>query len=350
MPTIDDVAKRAGVSKMTVSRAINGSGYVSDKTRARVEQAIEDLDFRPNMMAKGLASGRRTNTIAHVMVDVEDMIHALVNKGIEEACYERGYSTIVCDANAKDRENNYISMIIDKQMSGAVFHHLDINAAQVNWMHEAGVKCVLVDNENDVKHARHIRTNNYRGGYLAAEHLIERGHTKLGCMFGVMDLPEQTEGHIEYVDTFQYNIWKDRTRGFCDCIEAHGLQVNKDYFFQGDGTLKYGLKKAYEIMSHILSLEDRPTAVYCQNDIMALGALNAVLEKKLDVPAAVAIIGHDGIQIINSFQPRISTIVQPQYQTGYLAANMLIDLIEEKETASYEPVLLEPELAIGGTT
>lgn len=351
MVTIDDVAKRAGVSRTTVSRVINNNGYVKAETLDKVQQAIAELNYRPNIAARGLVTNRRMNTIAHIMIDIDDMIHVMVNKGIEEACYKRGYSTIVCDANTKDRENDYINMIIDKSIGGAIFHHLDIKSEQVELMHSAGVKCVLIDNEKEIPLVPNICTNDYLGGYLAAQHLIERGHTKLGCMFGVMSEPKPVDGTVEYIDTFQYNIWKQRTRGFYNGMKAHGLKINKDFFYQGDGTMKHGLKKANEIMTKVLSSKDRPTAIYCENDVMALGALNAALKLKLDIPQEIAIMGHDGLFIVDAFYPRLTTIVQPQYQMGYLAANIVMDLIEGKKSArKHEKIILEPRLAIGETT
>lgn len=351
MPTIDDVAIKAGVSKTTVSRVINNNGYVKAETLKSVQKAISELNYRPNIAARGLVTNRRMNTIAHIMIDIDDMIHVTINKGIEEACFKRGYSTIVCDANAKDRENEYINMIIDKSIGGAIFHHLDISAEQVELMHSAGVKCVLIDNENEIPLVPNIYTNNYLGGYLAAQHLIERGHTKIGCMFGVMSQPKPEDGHVEYIDTFQYNIWKQRTRGFYNGLKAYGLKVHKNYFYQGDGTLKHGLKKANNIMTEILSSTDRPTAIYCENDVMALGALNAALKQKLDIPQEIAIMGHDGLAIVDAFYPKITTIVQPQYRMGYLASNIVMDLIEgKKRIKKFEKIILEPRLAIGETT
>lgn len=347
MITISDVARQAKVSKMTVSRVLNNSGYVKAETRRRVEQVIAELNYRPNMLARGLVSGR-THTLAHVMVDIDDMFHVMVNKGFEEACYKRGYGVVVCDAGSKDRENDYINMIIDKHIDGVMFHHLDIKEEQVERLKNAGISCVLIDNENELPNACNICTDNYKGGYMAVEHLIERGHTKIGCMYGVMQRPKPENGNIEYVDTFQYNIWRERTRGFCDALKAHGLEVNKNYFFQGDGTMKHGLKKAHDIMKHILTLEDRPTALYCENDVMAIGALNALLKQKLDVPETIAIIGHDGLEIGNILYPKLTTIEQPRYDMGFLAATMLIDLIEGK--SEIKNVKLEPKLVIRETT
>ena len=347
MATIGDVARRAGFSKMTVSRVLNNKGYVKEETRRRITDAIAEFNYRPNMIARGLVTGH-SHTVAHVMLDIDDMIHVAVNSGFEEACYERGYSTIVCDASRKSREDDYIDMIIDKQIDGAMFHHLDITEEQAGRMIAAGVKCVLIDNENEITSVSNIYTNNYRGGYIAAEHLIERGHKKLGCMHGLLSRPEVFNELTEYVDTFQFNIWRQRTQGFCDAIKARGLEVNKKYFYQGDGTMKHGLKLASDIMKQVLTLDDRPTAMYCENDVMAVGAINALLELKLDVPETMAIIGHDGIEIGEILYPRLTTIDQPRYQMGYLAAETLIDLIKNKSGVTNR--VLDPKLIVRETT
>jgi len=347
MPTIDDVARLAGVSKMTVSRVLNNSGYVKESTYKRIQQAISDLKYRPNMVARGLVTGRM-HTLAHVMLDIDDMIHSGINKGFEEECYKRGYNVLVCDANGKNRESKYINMIIDKKIDGAIFHHLDISEEQVEKMTAAGVKCVLIDNEYEIQNTSNIVTDNYYGGQLAAEHLIKLGHTKIGCLYGVLNRPERTDSEIDYIDTFQFNIWRERTRGFCDALKAHGLEINNDYFYQGDGTMEHGIRLARQTMNRIISMEDRPTAIYCENDVMAMGALNALLKLKLDLPGDMAIVGHDGLSIVDNLYPRLTTVVQPTYQIGKLAAKMLIDLIENESEVSN--VKLSPFLRVGEST
>ena len=138
MATIEDVARLANVSEMTVSRVINNSGPVKDSTRERVMQVIEELHYRPNMMAKGLAT-HRSHIIAYVVADISDPFHAEVSKGIEEVCYNRGYITMVCDTHDKIRESDYANMLIDRQIDGVIFHHLNIKKEQVDELEASGV-------------------------------------------------------------------------------------------------------------------------------------------------------------------------------------------------------------------
>jgi LacI family transcriptional regulator len=172
--TIDDVAKLAGVSKMTVSRVVNNSGYVKQATRRRVNEAIEALKFRPNMVARGLATGRN-HVIAYMMIDISDPFHNLVSQGIEAACYENGYTAMMCDIHSRERETDYLNMLTDRQIDGAVLHHLDISGETAEALERAGVRCVLLDNEHTVEGVCNVETDNYGGGYMAARHLAGRG-------------------------------------------------------------------------------------------------------------------------------------------------------------------------------
>jgi LacI family transcriptional regulator len=344
MATINDVARLSGVSKMTVSRVINDSGYVKMETRERVMEAIKALNFRPNMVAKGLAT-RRNHVIAYMMIDISDPFHNLLSKGIETVCYERGYTTMICDIHNIEREIDYINMLADRQIDGAIFHHLDITEKQIEELENAGVKCVLVDNENKIDGVSSVDTDNYRGGFIAAKHLAEKGHTHIGCMQGVLEYVEGS-GDFDYVDIFQRDIWKQRTQGFKDGMKKAGLK--SELFYQGSGGVRSGFEIAQRIIKKLMTEKNPPTAMYCENDTMALGALSALMELKLDIPETMAIVGHDGLDISMMFYPKITTVVQPRYEMGYKSAEVLIDLIEGGEKV--ENIILEPELFIGDTT
>lgn len=338
--TIEDVARLAGVSKMTVSRVINNSGYVKQATRQRVEAAIETLKFRPNMVAKGLATGR-SHVIAYMMIDISDPFHNLVSQGIEAACYENGYTAMVCDIHSRERETDYLRMLADRQIDGAILHHLDISRDAVDTLERAGVHCVLLDNERTVEGVCNVETDNYGGGFMAAQHLAGKGFARIGCIHGPIDGEPCSDA---YVDTFQRRIWRDRTRGFVDGLKACGLEPWGFYPCCTD--LQGSMHKAGEIVRGLLSAGDAPDAIYCENDTMALGALSALLETE-SFPKRMGVMGHDGLDMCMMLYPKMTTVAQPRYRMGYDSCSMLIGLIEGRREA--HNILLKPELVAGDT-
>jgi DNA-binding LacI/PurR family transcriptional regulator len=342
MVTINDVAKLAGVSKMTVSRVINESGYVKKETRALVLEVIKKLNFRPSMIAKSLVT-KQSHIIAHVMLDISDPFHNLVNRGLESYCFQYGYITMLCDAHSKSREQDYINMFIDRSIDGVVFQQLAITDEQVCMLEEAGVKCILLDNEQDYPDIYSVNTNQYRGGMMAADYLIAKGHKRIGCIYGVIERPKGDTLH--YVDTFQYEAWRQRTNGFLDSLRKNKLYDG--FLYAGNGLEDMAKECIPGILDTILQRKNRPTAVYCENDIMAITLLNVMKERNLRSPDDLAIVGHDGLSLCQMLHPYITTIAQPRYEMGFQSAAMLIQRLENKEVD--KKVLLEPELIVGET-
>lgn len=346
MATIDEVAKKAGVSRQTVSRYINNNGYVGTETRKKLAVAVKELDYRPNMLAKALAT-KRSHTIAHVMTNISDPFHNLVNLGFENVAFQRGYTSMMCDAHSYERTCDYINMFKDHCIGGAVFHHLAITQEQAIELREAGIQCVLMDNETEIDGFSSVVTDNYQGGYMAAEHLIAKGHTRIACVHGCLSLQETFYGtEIPYEDTFQFHIWKQRTKGFCDAMEKHGLKPAG--FYQSHGRWEYAIRYAEQIVEYVTGQSVLPTAFYCENDLMAISLLAKFQEKGMKVPDDFALIGHDGLDLCMMFHPYITTVAQPRYEMGTQSANILIDEIENKRSVKNSVLL--PQILQGETT
>ena len=346
MANLKDVAKHAKVSVMTVSRVINESGYVRKETKENVKKAIKELNYRPNLLAKGLVN-KRTKTIAYVLVNIADMFHPKVVKGVEDACYEKGYSVILCNANTKYKEKEYIQLLSDRYVDGIIFHHLNINVKQVLELQIEGIHCVLLDNENPVDVCSNIKTNDVLGGYLAGKALVDMGHRQIGLIHGSLCF-DPVKPHMEYEETFQFGIWNDRTNGFLHALNDRGISVNPELMVQGDWSAEGGITGGFEAMSRVLERAAMPTAMYIQNDYMAIGAMNAVIKAGYAIPQDFSIIGHDGLDIAASIYPSLTTVDQPRYEMGYRAAQLLIEQIEN----AGEPVsiVLDPALILRETT
>ena len=343
MATINDVAKAAGVSPMTVSRTINNSGYVKVSTRKKINRAIEELEFRPNMIAKSLIT-KRSYVIVFVMVNISDPFHNLMSQGIESVCYNSGYTVMICDTHSQRRESDYMNMFRDRCVDGAIFHHLAIGKNQVEALESNGVKCILIDNEEDLTDVCSVDTDNYLGGFIAGEHLVERGHTSIGCLMGTL-YPRQGD-NIPYEDTFQFRMWHQRTDGFRAALDKHNIQ--KRFFFQGNALFDEAMVCVKETLDQIELMTEKPTAIYCENDIMAIALLNHMQERGLKAPDDIAIVGHDGIEMCRMLHPYITSISQPRYEAGRLAAQKLIELINGNE--KMEKLVLKPTLMQGETT
>ena len=344
MATIEDVAARAGVSRMTVSRVINKKGYVSAEARERVEAAVKELNYKPNILAKALVT-KRTSILAYVMIDISDPFHNLVKQGFESIAYHGHYTSMMCDVHSAERQRDYFNMFQEICIGGAVFHHLAVTEEQVRELEQAGIQCVLIDNEYELGGVSCINTDNYAGGRMAAEHLWERGHRRIGCVHGKLS---QDNGGTPacYKDTFQFRIWQQRTQGFVDALRAHGLEPAG--FFSCNGQPEIAEQMSYDIIDEILSAEQPVTALYCEDDVMALTLYKRLQERGVKVPEQIAIIGHDGLDMIRMLHPQITTIEQPRYEMGKLAAQLLIEQIEQG--AAPKHVVLQPRLLVGETT
>ena len=344
MATIEDVAARAGVSRMTVSRVINKKGYVSAEARERVEAAVKELNYKPNILAKALVT-KRTSILAYVMIDISDPFHNLVKQGFESIAYHGRYTSMMCDVHSAERQRDYFNMFQEICIGGAVFHHLAVTEAQIRELEQAGVQCVLLDNEFDLPGVSCINTDNYAGGHMAAEHLLERGHRRIGCVHGALKRPDSTDS-VRYKDTFQFRIWQQRTAGFVDALAVHGVEPAG--FFLSNGRWEQAEKMASEIVNGILSAKEPITALYCEDDIMALTVYKRLQERGVKIPEQIAIIGHDGLDMIKMVHPQITTIEQPRYEMGKLAAEILIEQIEQGTPP--RNVVLQPRLLVGETT
>lgn len=346
MTTLADVAKKVGVSCTTVSRYINGSGYVSPETSVEIEKAIAELNYKPNMIAKSLVT-KKTHTIGLIIASIINPFYPDVVLGVEDESYEKGYNVILCNADGKKRENEYIDILLEKCVDGIIFSHLDVNFKQVLMLKKLKVSSVLIDNETPGLDTGNILTNDVLGGFLAAEHLALIGHKKIGLIHGSLKYNDQKKEKF-YTETFQFRIWNNRLKGFLKALEKYGINLNPDYVQEGDGTADNGVEGGYRAMRQILNLKDLPTAIYAQNDLMAVGAVNAVHEAGLKIPADISIVGHDGIELSKIIYPKLTTVQQPRYTIGRTAAQLLIEMITKG--AVRKEIILDPALVLRETT
>lgn len=345
MATMMDVAKYAKVSKMTVSRVLNGNGYVKEETRQAVMEAVRKLDYRPNLLAKSLVTGR-SRIIAYVVPDICDPFFGKICKSVADISEQRGYICLVSNTPSAQSVDRLINMMIDRKVDGVIFHHLCIRQEQADLLRRNDVQVVLVDNEYPVERVGLVENDNYSGAYKATEHLIACGYRSIACVRG--DGEKGPDGKISYAESFQRRIWDSRTAGFLDALRDYGLKPWGLLDGRGSAYMREAFQCGQQTVRRLLEEPELPDAIYCQSDLIALGILGELLERGIRVPDTVALCGHDGLDTCCHLYPRITTMIQPQEQIGQKAAELLIAQICGSDRPA--TVTIQPELFLGDTT
>ena len=291
MPTINDVAKQAGVSITTVSYVITGKRFVSDDLKEKVHQAMKEVGYRPNNLARSLRLGK-SDTIGLIIPDSSNLFFAEISRYIEDIGFDNQYTVFICnsDDNSKKQET-YIDVLIAKQVDGIVFISVTNAQANLDKLKETNVPFVIVDRDEHAGDTDLVLADNLTGGQVAVNHLFALGHTKIACIAG----PSSS------------NPSADRVQGYKKALEENGAPFRPDYMASGDFRFKSGEKA----MDQLLALSDPPTAVFVCNDMMAIGAIRSINQHGLSVPDDISLIGFDDSPIAEAVSPALTTISQP---------------------------------------
>jgi len=308
--TLKDVARRAGVSTATVSHVINETRFVSEELKARVHQAMRELNYRPNAIARSLRR-RKTHNIGMIVPDISYPFLAEVARGVEDKGFELGYNVILCDSDGDlEREADYIELLQEKKVDGIVFVAAGESSSHVQTLIEQGMPVVVCDRELPGVEVDTVIADNVGSGYQATEHLIGLGHRRIGGIGGPKGLC----------------ISNKRLEGYRRALEEHGIPLSEELIIHSDFRCRGG----YEAMKELLALDAPPTAVFACNDLMAIGAICAASKKRLRMPQDIAIIGCDDIALASFTNPSLTTIAQPKHEMGAIAVEMLVERIKDK--------------------
>ncbi len=295
--TIRDVAKKAGVSTSTVSRVLSPqvNDYMREETRGKVLKAIKELDYRPDIRAQSLR-GRGTRIIGLVMPDALNPFYQELAYVLEEVCYREKYGLLVCSSkNSITRELTYIDLLESQKVDGIIISTVGLKKMKLNNLVEKGIPIILMDRDVPGANIPVMFTNNYLGGCQATQHLIDLGHKKIACIAGSMN----TLSSI------------NRLKGYTDTLQKNGLEVDKKLIKEG----KLIYKDGYKLMKELArKSSDGFTAVFCLNDLVALGAMRAVQEDGKNIPSDYSIVGFDNISLSSVSNPPLTTIAQPTKQ------------------------------------
>lgn len=309
MSTISQVAARARVSSTTVSHVINNTRFVSEATRQRVLQAIDELNYRPNALARSLRRGE-THTLGLVLPDCSNPFFAELSRAIEAAAFEQGYSLVLGNtAENPQAEELYAAVMAEKQMDGMIWIGSGEPSRAIKRILAQQLPVVLIDRELPEAALDLVVSDHLLGGILATRHLIEQGHRRIACISGPPHLAASAQ----------------RVMGYRRALEEACLPVDAELIVAGDFHPRSGWLRAQEL----LRLPDPPTALFCGNDLMAIGALRAAAEANLPVPESLAVVGFDQIELSAYTSPPLTTVAQPNDEIGRQAVTLLLERIHQ---------------------
>ena len=326
--TIEDVARMAKVSKGTVSAVLNEKSTVSEKTRAKVLAVIKKLNYRPNLLARSL-SIQKTKSIGLVIKEIDNPYFTKIMKGVFDSCTNKDYIVLLGSSELSPvQETKHIETLINQRVAGLIISPLQGEGVDLSYIAD-----LLRDNyplvmlgsvKNFLTNA--VDVNNVEAAYQAVRYLIELGHKNIAYFAGP-----------------SYSIQSfERMEGYQNALSFTNVPMNKKNIVQVGSYMKNGYDKGKEIFSNF-NLKS-PTAVFCYNDLVAIGLMNALTELGINIPEQVSIIGFDDINMCDSFKIPLTTIRVPAYQIGQTAANILVDQITNGVTTEREKQVLKAEL------
>ncbi len=332
MATLRDVASTAGVSISTVSCVINRTKYVSPELTSRVEEAIKVLDYQPNELARGLRTNQ-TCTLGLVTSDITNPYFAEMARGVEDRAERDDYTVFLCNTDAEPRrEAKYVQRLLSRQVEGIIFTSLRQDDEIVKRLVTDGFPVVLINRWVPEVEADYVGTDNVRGAIRATEYLIALGHTRIGFIGGAALSSSSS----------------DRREGYLQALTKAGLSVEPELMLEGDLKQKGG----YAAARRLLSLPKLPTAIFAANDLMALGVMEVAAERGVRIPEELSLIGYDDNPICALPGIELTTIRQPAYEMGKLAAELLLEKFRLGSNKDWVPrqVTLRSELVVRRTT
>ena len=329
-PTIYDVARVAGVSTATVSRALNGTGQISAATREAIDAAVQRLGYRPNTIARSLVK-RTTETIAVMVPDIADPFYPALVKAIQSVADEQRYTILLCTSEGDpEREESYLDLLRAKQVDGALVDGLVLPRARLAHFVEEGFPMVSLDRDIDFPTIPLVQVDNRLGAQLAVEHLVRLGHRRIAHVTGRTQVRISTERHGGYEEE----------------LRRLGVEVDPTLVVAGDFTEAGGYRATQELLERGAAF----TALFAANDVSALGALRALNESGRRVPDDVSVVGFDDLWLAAYLTPPLTTIRQPLTEIGRRATELLIDVLQGKRRPRRVRHILRPELVVRGST
>ncbi|HNB52359.1 MAG TPA: LacI family DNA-binding transcriptional regulator [Anaerolineales bacterium] len=325
--TIEDVAQAAGVSRQTVSRAMNDKNEISQETKERVMRAVQELGYRPNRMAQSMVT-QRTHAVGMVMADITNPFFPEVTRGVQDIAQASGYNVFVCNTDDRaDLELQELRSLAAQGVDGIIVFSHNASDEEIRAFADTYKPMVFVNREFEHPNASVIMVDNFHGAYLAVEHLVAR-RTQIGML---------TNNSPTYSTS-------RRLMGFKQALTDHGLPFEEGRVIPEAANLDGGYRAAHQLLDKYPEIN----AIFTYNDLMAMGALRASQERGRQVPGDIALIGFDDIQFARMITPSLTTIRVDKYAIGQIAMHRLMDMINNPED-DFPLLRLDPELIIRET-
>ena len=326
MTNIREVAKLAGVAPITVSRVVNGANSVSEDTRRRVQQAVDQLHYVPNSLARSLRS-RRSHTIALIVSDITNPFWTTVARGVEDIAAENDYRTILCNTDENPaKETNYLNMLVERRVDGVIIAPATREKKRLALLKQLQVPFVLIDRRVAGVKADSVYGDSRTGARLLIDHLISLGHQRIALINGPIDISSA----------------QDRADGYRESLMAHGIAVFENLIYQGEFKQESGYLLAKRVLAH----DVRPTAIFAANNFIALGVLRALQEAGLHVPEDMALVCFDDVPYLSAVDPFLTVAAQPAYEMGASAARLLVERLTTHRTGKTREIVLPAKLII----
>jgi DNA-binding LacI/PurR family transcriptional regulator len=311
--SIKDIAKAAGVSHSTVSRALSDSPLVKSETKSRIQRLAREMGYSPDARARSLVKGQ-TRTVGVVVTTISDPFAAEVVQAIESSAYDHDYTVILCSSNAEsEREIAAVEMLRSKRVDGVIVTSSRVGALYVEHLERIGVPIVLINNhsEDSGRYTYSVSVDNQHGGCLATAHLIELGHRRIAYI----SRPSDQKSNLE------------RMAGYRQALSQADIPFDPALVVPGTGRAGGG-ERALPVL---MALDGPPTAVFCYNDMTAIGLLRAAREMGLAVPHDLAVVGFDDILLASYVCPPLTTVAQPKTRMGQQAFQMALALMTARD-------------------
>lgn len=318
--TIYDVAREANVSMATVSRVVNGNPNVKPATRKKVLEVIDRLGYRPNAVARGLAS-KKTTTVGVIIPDISSTYYSELARGIEDIATMYNYNIILSNSDQnKDKELHLLNNMLGKQVDGIVFMSGNVTDEHIDEFKKSAVPIVLAGTVEESGTMPSVIIDYEQAAYDATSYFINKGHTKIAYVFGPLQEPINGVKKIN---------------GYKRALAEKNLEFNGDYIFDGDYTYDSGI----EVAEKILELDEKPTAICVGTDEMAVGVVHGLQDNGYIIPDNFEVISANNTRLSIMVRPQLTSIVQPLYDIGAVSMRLLTKYMNKEEVTDHVVIL-----------
>jgi LacI family transcriptional regulator len=326
LPTINDVAKRAGVSAVTVSRVINNASNVRPTTRDKVELAIRELGYVPSVAARSLRL-KRTRTLALILPDITNTFWTTIARGVEDAAQRRDYSVFLCNTDEDEvKQRRYLDFVVGQRVDGVIIAPHDSDARYLAQLRDRNIPTVVIDRHIEGWGVDSVLGDSLSGAMALVQHLISLGHERIAMLSGPASA----------------STAEDRVAGYCIALAEAGIPVESGLVKRGEFRIASGEEMTHQLFDAGLG----PTAIFAANNAIAMGVIDALERRGLRIPQDVALVSFDDFPNVSHLFPFLTVVAQPAYDMGINAAQLLLSRLDSEVELQPRQVVLPTRLIV----